>query len=57
LKSIIILGIIALVFIPAGIWIFAGVFFVLIFYTFRKQIQTKIYKQNEYDGTTLEEMR
>jgi len=57
LKLIIILGIIILVLIPTGIWIFAGVFFLLIYYTYRKQIQTKTYKQNEYDGTILEEMR
>ncbi|KFM21009.1 hypothetical protein SCCGRSA3_00016 [Marine Group I thaumarchaeote SCGC RSA3] len=42
--------------IPTGIWIFAGVFCVLLYYTYRKQIHKK-FKQNEYDESTIEEMR
>jgi len=42
--------------IPTGILVFAGIFFALIYYTYRKQIQNKTYKQNEYDKATLEEM-
>jgi len=56
LKLIIILGVIILILIPTGIWIFAGIFFALIYYTYRKQNQRKTYKQNEYDKSTLEEM-
>jgi len=57
LKLIIILGIITLVLIPTGIWIFAGIFFALLYYTYRKEIQSKIYQQNEFDAEILEEMR
>jgi len=57
LKLIIILGIIVLALIPGGIWVFAGIFCALIYYTYRKQIQNKIYEQNEFDETILEEMK
>jgi len=56
LKLIIILAVIILVLVPTGIWVFAGIFFGLIYYTYRKQNQTNFYKQNEYNKTTLEEM-
>jgi len=56
LKLIIFLVVIILVLIPTGILVFAGIFFGLLYYTYRKQTQTKTYKQNEYDKATLEEM-
>ena len=57
LKLIIILVIIVLALIPTVIGIFAGVFFVLLYYTYRKQTQTKTYEQNEYEELVIEEMK
>lgn len=57
MKLIIILGIILLALIPGGIWVFAGVFFALLYYTSKKQTQSKTYDQNEYDESTINEMK